>query len=69
MVSADRFGMSYGALDTVNGTAKFISSTAVGLLWTLVSPVLSFGVAALLMAAGTAALERGCRDGRPRHAR
>jgi hypothetical protein len=69
MVSADTLGMSYGALGTVNGTAKFISSTAVGLLWTLVSPVLGFGLAALLMAAGTGALVRVRGHGRTPHTR
>jgi MFS family permease len=58
LVRADMLGMSYGALGTVNGAAKFVSSTAVGLLWTLVSPVFSFGLAALLMAAGAGALVR-----------
>ena len=43
--------MSIGALGTVNGTAKFLSSTVVGLLWTLVSPVFAFTLAALLMIA------------------
>jgi MFS family permease len=58
MVSQDTLATSYGALGTVNGAAKFVSSTAVGVLWTAVSPVFSFGVAALLMAAGTFALVR-----------
>ena len=58
MVSADGLGISYGALGTVNGTAKFISSAAVGVLWTAVSPVFGFGLAAVLMAAGTVALAR-----------
>jgi MFS family permease len=58
MVSQDTLATSYGALGTVNGAAKFVSSTAVGVLWTAVSPVFSFGVAALLMAAGTLALVR-----------
>ncbi|HSF33858.1 MAG TPA: MFS transporter [Candidatus Tectomicrobia bacterium] len=68
-ISPDTLGMSYGALGTVNGTAKFISSTAVGLLWTLVSPVVSFGLAALFMAAGTGALVRVRGHGHPRHTR
>ena len=55
-------GMSYGALGTVNGTGKFISSATVGVVWTAVSPVLSFGLAALLMAAGTLALVRVKKD-------
>jgi hypothetical protein len=58
MVDADRLAMSYGALGVVNGTAKFISSAAVGVLWTAASPVIGFGVAAVLMAAGTVVLIR-----------
>jgi MFS family permease len=58
MVKADTLAISYGALGMVNGVAKFISSTTVGVLWTAVSPVLSFGLAALLMAVGTLALSR-----------
>ncbi|CAM5766052.1 MFS transporter [Bosea minatitlanensis] len=58
MVSQDSLAVSYGALGTVNGVAKFVSSTAVGLLWSAVSPVLGFGAAAVLMAFGTRALLR-----------
>lgn len=58
MVSQDMLAMSYGALGTVNGAAKFVSSTAVGVLWTAISPTFSFAVAAFLMAAGTLALIR-----------
>ncbi|MEA9979954.1 MULTISPECIES: MFS transporter [unclassified Pseudomonas] len=58
MVSSETLAMSYGALGTVNGTAKLISSTAVGILWTAVSPIFAFAVAALLMAAGTLTLAR-----------
>jgi len=58
MVSQETLSTSYGALGTVNGAAKFVSSTAVGVLWTAVSPSFSFGAAALLMAAGTVALIR-----------
>ena len=58
MVSLDTLAMSYGALGTVNGTAKFVSSSAVGVLWSIVSPVFGFGLAALLMMAGTLALAR-----------
>jgi len=61
MVSANTLAMSYGALGTVNGTAKFISSTLVGVLWTAVSPVIAFAVAALLMLTGTFALTRVSR--------
>jgi len=58
MVGADILATSYGALGTVNGAAKFVSSSAVGLLWTAVSPTFGFGIAALLMTAGTVALIR-----------
>jgi len=58
MVSQETLATSYGALGTVNGAARFVSSTAVGVLWTVASPVFSFGVAAVLMAAGTFALLR-----------
>lgn len=58
MVNKDTLAMSIGALGTVNGTAKFVSSTVVGLLWTVVSPVFAFALAALLMIAGTVVLHR-----------
>ncbi|HET6377807.1 MAG TPA: MFS transporter [Methylocella sp.] len=58
MVSPSMLAMSYGALGTVNGATKFVSSTAVGLLWSAMSPAFSFAAAAILMAAGTIALIR-----------
>jgi hypothetical protein len=58
MVSKDTLAMSIGALGTVNGTAKFVSSALVGLLWTVVSPVFAFSLATLLMVAGTVVLRR-----------
>ncbi|QXZ17220.1 MFS transporter [Pseudomonas sp. AO-1] len=58
MVSSETLAMSYGALGTVNGTAKLIASTAVGVLWTAISPIFAFAVAAFLMAAGTLTLAR-----------
>jgi MFS family permease len=51
-------GLGYGVLGTVNGVGDFVSSTAVGFLWTAVSPVLGFGVAAALMMIGTVMLGR-----------
>lgn len=53
LVQPNQLGMSYGALGTVNGSAKFVSSTMVGVLWSAVSPVVGFGLASLLMAVGT----------------
>lgn len=58
MVSQELLATAVGALGTVNGTAKFISSTVVGVLWTAISPVFSFGLAALLMLAGTLVLRQ-----------
>jgi MFS family permease len=56
MVSQDTLAISYGALGVVNGTTKFFSSALVGAVWTFVSPAAGFGLAALLMLAGTLAL-------------
>lgn len=58
MVQPETLAISYGALGTVNGAAKFVSSATVGLVWTAVSPVLAFAMAAVLMIAGTLALTR-----------
>lgn len=63
MVQPDTLTMSYGTLGTVNGAAKFISSATVGVVWTAISPVLGFGLAAMLMAAGTLALLRAKDEG------
>ena len=56
MVDTATLATGIGVLGTVNGVAKFVSSTAVGLLWTGISPLAGFGGAAALMAAGTVAL-------------
>lgn len=58
LVSEDTLATSYGALGAVNGAAKLFSSSAVGLIWTLASPVLAFAVAGGLMVAGTLAMIR-----------
>ncbi|CAG9168064.1 Multidrug resistance protein MdtH [Cupriavidus laharis] len=58
MVSADTLATSIGALGTVNGISKFVSSAGVGLLWTALSPVAAFGLAAALMTVGTLMLGR-----------
>lgn len=64
MVSRDTLAMSVGALGTVNGTAKFISSSVVGLAWTAFSPILGFGLAAIAMLAGTLMLRYVSRSNR-----
>jgi MFS family permease len=61
MVGMEALNIGIGALGTVNGAAKFVSSAAVGLVWSAVSPVLGFGIAALFMAGGTVALARLAR--------
>jgi MFS family permease len=58
MVRDDDLAMSYGALGTVNGMAKLVSSASVGILWSAVSPVVGFALAGALMAAGSVALAR-----------
>ena len=45
-------GTVYGSLGAVNGVGDLISSALVGTLWTLVSPVVAFGVAGGLMLLG-----------------
>jgi MFS family permease len=58
MVQPETLVMSYGALGTVNGATKLVSSAAVGFVWTAVSPTLGFTLAAALMAVGTLSLLR-----------
>ena len=56
MVSAETLTISYGALGTVNGVAKFISSATVGVVWTAASPLIAFILATLFMGVGTLAM-------------
>jgi MFS family permease len=58
LVAPEIRGISYGVLGTVNGLGDFVSSAIVGLLWTAVSPVAGFGLAAALMAIGTVVMLR-----------
>ncbi len=58
MVRPETLALCYGALGSVNGTAKLISSALVGVLWTAVAAEFAFAWAALIMAAGTLALWR-----------
>ena len=48
--------VGYGVLGAVNGVGDLVSSIMVGVVWTTVSPVLAFGLAATVMLAGTLAL-------------
>jgi len=56
LLPQDLRGTGYGVLQTVNGIGDFVSSALVGILWTLVSPMVAFSYAALLSAAGGALL-------------
>ncbi len=58
LASPETLGSSLGLMGGANGATKFISSTAVGLIWTAISPALAFGLAAVLMAVGTVELVR-----------
>lgn len=58
LVQADTMTLSIGALGTVNGAAKFLSSASVGVVWTTVSPTFAFALAAGFMLAGTLAILR-----------
>ena len=52
MVPSETMTISIGALGTINGAAKFLSSASVGVVWTAASPVLAFALAAVFMLAG-----------------
>jgi MFS family permease len=56
LTSADRRGTVYGTLGAVNGAGDLIASALTGTLWTMVSPVVAFGTAAMLMAFGSASV-------------
>lgn len=58
LTDARTLATSLGALGTVNGVAKLVASSAVGILWTAVSPAFAFGLATVCMAAGTVWLWR-----------
>lgn len=46
-------GVGFGMLGAVNGIGSLLSSVSVGVLWSAVSPAAGFGLAAVLMGAGT----------------
>ena len=52
LVSEAHHGMAFGLLATVNGAGDFLSSVAVGALWTVAGTKAAFGYSALLFAAG-----------------
>ena len=52
-VSTEIAGTAYGVLGVVNGIGDFVSSLAVGLLWTAIGPIAGFMYAAVVGLAGT----------------
>jgi len=52
LVGEEHHGMGFGVLATVNGVGDFLSSIAVGALWTAFGPAAAFGYSAVLFAAG-----------------
>lgn len=53
LVEEAHHGMAFGVLATVNGVGDFISSLAVGLLWTHFGTVVAFSYSAVLFALGS----------------
>jgi MFS family permease len=45
-------GTGFGVLQTVNGIGDFVSSTVVGALWVIISPLVAFSYAAVLSMSG-----------------
>ena len=60
LVPEEHRGLGFGLLGAVNGFGDFLSSLAVGALWTL-NPALGFGFAALMMALGAGVVLSGAR--------
>jgi MFS family permease len=58
MIQPNLRGTAMGMLGTINGIGDFVSSSLVGLVWTLVSPAAALATAAGFMTAGTLLLSR-----------
>jgi len=58
LTDSNQRGTVYGTLGAVNGAGDLIASALTGTLWTVVSPVTAFGMAAMLMALGAASVLR-----------
>ncbi|HVV71229.1 MAG TPA: hypothetical protein VHI52_06995, partial [Verrucomicrobiae bacterium] len=52
LVEDSQHGMAFGTLATVNGIGDFVSSIAVGALWTAWGTSIAFGYSAILSVAG-----------------
>jgi MFS family permease len=58
LVDEAHHGTAFGLLATVNGVGDFVSSIAVGLLWSAIGTTAAFGCSAALFAAGACLLAR-----------
>jgi MFS family permease len=58
LVDAEHHGMGFGVLATVNGVGDFVSSVALGALWTAFGTEIAFGYSAVLFVAGAALMWR-----------
>ncbi|NLH75136.1 MAG: MFS transporter [Verrucomicrobia bacterium] len=58
LVSVENHGMGFGVLATVNGIGDFVSSVAVGALWTSFGTGPAFAYSAVLFAAGAVLVSR-----------
>lgn len=56
LIGTEKRGTAYGLLGAVNGVGDLVASAMVGTLWTLVSPVAAFAIAAALMLGGAVAM-------------
>ncbi len=68
LVSEEHHGMAFGTLATVNGVGDFVSSIAVGALWTAFGTEVAFAYSAILFVAGgwlVLRVSRGPVDARP----
>ena len=52
LVTTEHHGVAFGTLATVNGVGDFVSSIAVGALWTTLGVTMAFGYSALLSLSG-----------------
>ena len=52
LVGEEHHGMAFGVLATVNGIGDFLSSMAVGFLWTALGTTVAFGYSLVLSVAG-----------------
>ena len=58
LVPHSQHGVAFGTLAAVNAVGDFVSSLAVGWLWSAYSPGVAFGVAGLLFFMGAALMLR-----------